>query len=305
MWFIMRTPPATDEHRPALTTLHRFLGLLRAMLNGHSDNTAEEAIKLLVDADDEAGGIEKAEKDMINNIFAFDDRTAGDIMTHRTDLRYIERDCTLEELIGLAGQHGFSRIPVADENVDNIVGILYVKDLLPLALDAKKRRAFKVEKYMRSPLFVPESTRCRDLFAALNSGRTQFAVVVDEYGGTSGVVTMEDLVESIVGNIRDEYDEETIEVTEIAPDSYTLDGDLDLDEVSSLMDCNLDEYIDEGYETVGGLIIAMLDRIPASDEHPTVTIDGVDFTVEESSERQILKVRATRVVHDNDENKKS
>lgn len=294
MWLIMRAPPPSSEQHPRLSRFYHFTSLLRAMLNRDNESTTEEAIRMLVDVSEETGGIEPAEKDMINNIFEFDDRTANDIMTHRTDLSFVEEDCTLAELVQLSVAIGFSRIPVAQDNIDNISGILYVKDLLPLVLDAKRRRAFKATDYMRQPLFVPESTRCRDLFAELNSGKTQIAVVVDEYGGTSGIVTMEDLLESIVGNIRDEYDAEVFDITEITPDSYTLDGDLDLDDVSSLMDCDMDEYIDEGYETIGGLIIALLDRIPSGGEHPSVTVDDVTFTVMESSERQILTVLAAR-----------
>lgn len=294
LWLIMHTPPPAANRSPRLVSYYRVTSVLRALLDSGNEDNTEEAIRLLVDVSEESGGIEQSEKDMINNIFEFDDRTASDIMTHRTDMRFIKEDCSLEELVSLAEHHGFSRIPVVQENIDDISGVLNIKDLLPLVLDAKRRRSFKVTKYMRTPLFVPESTRCHDLFAKLNSGRSQIAVVVDEYGGTSGIVTMEDLLESIVGNIRDEYDEEIIEATEITPDRYTLDGDLDLDEVSSLMDCDLEEYIDDGYETIGGLIIAMLDRIPTAGEHPTITIDEVNFTVEDSSERQILKVLAER-----------
>lgn len=278
------------------------VALLGADFREGEDSVTEEEIRMLVDVSEETGGIEQTEKEMINNIFEFDDRTAGEIMTHRTDLSFVEVDCTLDELIPLCMSHGFSRIPVAEDGIDNIVGILYVKDLLPMVLDAKKKRGFKVAKYMRKPLYVPGSTRCRDLFEKLNGGHTQIAVVVDEYGGTAGIVTMEDLLESIVGNIQDEYDNEIEEATAVTADSYNLDGDIDLSEVSSLMDCNLEQYIDDGYETIGGLLIGLLDRIPENGEHPTVTIDKVDFTVEDANERQILRVFAQRQNPQNQEN---
>lgn len=275
-------------------TVGGVVTLFGAEFREGEDSVTEEEIRMMVDVSEETGGIEQAEKDMINNIFEFDDRTASEIMTHRTDLTFIETDCPLEEIIRLSVENGFSRIPVAEKSVDDIVGILYVKDLLPLILDAKKRRGFRAERYMREPLFVPQSTRCRDLFVRLNSGKTQIAVVVDEYGGTSGIVTMEDLLESIVGSIRDEYDQEQIEATPTTAGCYTLDGDIDLGEVSSLMDCDLEQYIDDGYETLGGLLIGLLDRIPDPGEHPSVVVDDVRFTIEDANERQVLRILAER-----------
>lgn len=276
-------------------TVGGVASLFGAQWQEGEDNVTEEEIRMLVDVSEETGGIGQTEKDMINNIFEFDDRTASDLMTHRTDLAFVEKDSTLEELVELCCRNGYSRIPVADDNIDNLIGILNVKDLLPLILDSKKRRAFKMTAYMRKPLFVPESTRCRDLFSRLNGEKTQIAVVVDEYGGTSGIVTMEDLLESIVGNIQDEYDNELDEATALSPDSYTLDGDIDLDDVAHLLGCNLDSYTEEDYETLGGLIIGLLDRIPEPDEHPSVEVEGVRFTVEEANERQILRVIAQRL----------
>lgn len=266
------------------------------------DNVTEEEIRMLVDVSEETGGIGQSEKDMINNVFEFDDRTASDLMTHRTDLAFIERESTLEEIVELCCCNGYSRIPVADEDIDNLIGILNVKDLLPLILDSKKREAFQVTAYMRKPLFVPESTRCLDLFAKLNGEKTQIAIVVDEYGGTSGIVTMEDLLESIVGNIQDEYDNELDEATALTPGSYTLDGDIDLGDVAHLLGCNLDSYTEEDYETLGGLMIGLLDRIPASGEHPSVIIEGVRFTVEEANERQVLRVMAEKLDEKTGEN---
>ncbi|MEG2073592.1 MAG: CBS domain-containing protein, partial [Angelakisella sp.] len=194
MWGIMRMPPAPDDRRPELSVFYRFTDLLRTLLNRNNKSSAEETIRMLVDVSEETGGIGQNEKEMINNIFEFDDRTASDLMTHRTDLAFIEKDCSLEDIIELSCLKGYSRFPVCEEGIDNLIGMLNVKDLLPLLLDTKKRRTFKVIDYMRKPLFIPESTRCRDLFGMLNGEKTQIAVIVDEYGGTSGIVTMEDLL---------------------------------------------------------------------------------------------------------------
>ena len=215
----------------------------------------------------------------------------------RESLEQITKDHSyVEELVALAGEHGFSRIPVVGEDgLDDILGILNVKDLLPLAV-ADRRKRFSVKAYVRPPYYVPESTKCRDLFATFNQQKNQIAVVVDEYGGTSGIVTMEDLLESIVGDIQDEYDNEAQEITAISQDRYTLDGDVDLTEVSRLLGCSFEERSDwEDYDTLGGLLIAMLDRIPSPGEHPAVELDGVRFAVQKSNSRQILEVLAERL----------
>lgn len=260
------------------------------------ENVTEEEIRMMVDAGEETGGIESAEKEMILGVFDFADRTVDQIMTHRTDVIAAGEDIGLEELVALAGENGFSRIPVVGEDgLDDILGILNVKDLLPLAV-ADRRKKFSVGSYLRPPFYVPESTKCRDLFARLNQQKTQIAVVVDEYGGTSGIVTMEDLLESIVGDIQDEYDNEEAEATAISQDRYTLDGDIDLAEVARLLDCSFAEREDwEDYDTLGGLLIAMLDRIPAPGEHPAVEVDGVRFTVRKCNGRQILEVLAEKL----------
>ena len=267
--------------------------LLGAEYREGQENVTEEDIRMLMDVSEESGGINQRERDMINNVFEFDDRTANEIMTHRTDVKFLEEDATLAEAVGLSVQFGFSRIPVVGEDLDDVKGILNVKDLLPLIL-TDPGTPFSLKDYMREAVFVPESTRCRDLFSHLSAKKVQIAVVVDEYGGTSGIVTMEDLLESIVGNIQDEYDQEEEEATCVAPDTYTLDGDIDLSEVERLLGCDLDQYREEDYETLGGLLIGLLDRIPEPGEHPSVMIDDITFTVMEANERQILKVAAKK-----------
>lgn len=260
------------------------------------DNVTEEEIRMMVDVSEETGGIQEAEREMINAVFEFDDRTAQELMTHRTDVKYLDQDATLEEAVALSVQYGYSRIPVVGEDgLDDIIGILNIKDLLPLIL-GKPPADFALAAYLRQPKFVPESSRCRDLFAQLNTQKLQMAIVVDEYGGTSGLVTMEDILESLVGDIQDEYDNEAQEVTALDRGRYTLDGDVVLAEVERTLDWDLSlcppDY--EDYGTLGGLLIALLDRIPGPGEHPSLEIGGIRFTVEEANERQILRVLAER-----------
>ena len=272
-----------------------FAPLFGVRATDPQENVTEEEIRMMVDVSEETGGIQEAEKEMINAVFEFDDRTAEQLMTHRTDVKFLEQDATLEEVLAISTDFGYSRIPVVGEDgLDDVVGILNVKDLLPLIL-ADRRRKFVLMNYVRQPLFVPESSRGRDLFAQLNAQKLQVAIVVDEYGGTSGLITMEDILESIVGSIQDEYDNEKQEATALDQNRYTLDGDIDLPEVERILDWDLSLCPDyEEYDTLGGLIIGLLDRIPGPGEHPVVNICGVTFTVQEANERQILRVLAEK-----------
>lgn len=254
------------------------------------NNVTEEEIRMMVDVGEETGAIEESEKEMINNIFEFNDRTAGEIMTHRTEIYAVEDGSALSEIITIAMEEGFSRIPVYKDDLDDIVGIIYVKDLLKYVgtpIDSK----FDLADIMRPPLIVPETKRCQDLFLELTEQKQHMAVVIDEYGGTAGIVTMEDVLESIVGNIQDEYDNETDEYAVIDDSTYTIDGTTDLSEVDRLLDTELPEG---DYDTLGGLIIDRLGRIPLQNEHPSVEFEDFVFTVERVEDRRIEKIRVVR-----------
>lgn len=270
-------------------------GIVRLMgidPNADNEQVTEEEIRMMVDVGNERGVIEESQKEMINNIFEFDDRAAGEVMTHRTEVVGVDVDVTIDELVCLAVEQGYSRIPVYEDTLDDIKGILYVKDLLSLVKEAVPEN-FDVRAYMRKALFVPESNRCRELFVELKAKKLQMAIVVDEYGGTSGVVTMEDLLESIVGNMQDEYDDEEEEVSRISETVFTLDGSISLDEVERLMKIDIPDDVD--YDTLGGLITDLLGRIPSDDEHPKVQIKDVEFTVLKVEDRRIAKVCAEKL----------
>ncbi len=279
-----------------------FVALLSATTNGvvrlfgidpnaDDEQVTEEEIRMMVDVGNERGVIEESQREMINNIFEFDDRTVGEVMTHRTEVSGVEVDVTLDEVARLAIEDGYSRIPVYEDTLDNIKGILYVKDLLAM-ISGNPPEHFDVRDYMRKALFVPESNHCREMFLEFKQKKVQMAIVVDEYGGTSGIVTMEDLLESIVGNIQDEYDDEEEEVTRLSDDEFTFDGAVSLDEVERLLKIEVPDDVD--YDTLGGLIIDLLGRIPTEEEHPTVTVDGVDFTVLKVEDRRVALVKAER-----------
>lgn len=257
---------------------------------GQEKNVTEEEIRMMVDVGEESGNIEESEKEMINNVFEFSDRIAGEIMTHRTEVSAVEPDCTLEEIIQIGLHEGFSRIPVYEDDLDNIIGIVYIKDLLKY-VKIQAESSFNVRDIMRPPLFVPETKKCRELFVVLKLQKQHIAVVVDEYGGTAGIVTMEDLLESIVGDIQDEYDHEEDEYSKIDESTFTIEGTTALEDASEILDVELP--VGE-YDTLGGMIIDLLGRIPHEDEHPSVEVMGVTFTVEKIEDRRIDRVRAVK-----------
>jgi putative hemolysin len=258
--------------------------------NASENNVTEEEIRMMVDVGEENGTIEESEKEMINNVFEFSDRIAGEIMTHRTEISAVEPSSSLDEIIQIGLAEGFSRIPVYEGDLDNIIGIIYVKDLLKY-VGVAAQEPFDARNVMRMPLFVPETKKCRELFKVLKTQKQHMAVVIDEYGGTAGIITMEDLLESIVGDIQDEYDHEEDEYSRIDDSTFTIDGTTALYDASELLDVELP---DGEYDTLGGMIIDMLGRIPREDEHPSVEVMGVTFTVEKVEERRIERIKAVK-----------
>ena len=280
------------------------LKLFRIDAQDKPEQVTEEEIRMMVDVGNEEGSIEKDEADMIDlvsythlradmidNIFEFDDITAEDVMTHRTDVAAVENTATVMDVITLAIKEGYSRIPVYEEDIDNIIGIVYAKDMLQCITEtAEEMSSQPITPFIRKAIFVPESNRCADLFKTFKEKKMQMAIVVDEYGGTSGIVTMEDLLESIVGNMQDEYDHEEEEYQKVSDNVFTLDGSMSLEDVEELLGTNIGS--EEDYDTLSGLITDTLDRIPAKNEHPSVRIGNVEFTVLMTEERRIAKLRA-------------
>ncbi len=253
-------------------------------------NSTEEEIKQLVDEDENVGELEVSQRQMINNIFEFDDLTAGDIMTHRTDIEAVNSDASLADAAALAIKEGFSRIPVYNDDLDNIAGIIYVKDLLKF-IGTKISADENLKDYIRSPLFVPETIACGKLFARMTETRIQLAIVVDEYGGTAGLVTMEDILESIVGNIQDEYDDEEEEIEQIDEHTYTFDGATDIEDVSEILGITIP---DGDYDTVAGFVINLLGFLPTGKEENPISIrfENITFTVLKAEDRRIELVKA-------------
>ena len=273
--------------------ISKFLGI-----NPHELNSeiTEEEIRLMVDAGEEGGTIDETEKEMINNIFEFDNKTAEDIVTHRTDIVAIPIDAPFADLKALINEEKFSRIPVYEENIDNIIGIFHIKDLAKYIINNSidyEGKNFDLKKILMEPYFVPFSKKTDDLFEEMQKLKNHLAVVIDEYGGTVGIVTMEDLLEEIVGNILDEYDTDEKEIEVKGNDVYLIKGTANLEEVEELLDIPLPT---DDYDTLSGLLIAKLGHIPAKNENITIEINGYVFKSEKTEDRRIESVRVFKKV---------
>ncbi len=273
VWIVSRTVDA----------IANSLGIKES--DGQQEFTEEE-IRIMVDAGTEKGFIEYDEKNMINNIFDFNDRTVGEVMTHRIDMVSLSINADLETVVNTFLDTGYSRIPVYDEDIDDIEGIIYIKDLLKL-LAKDNKNEFKIVDYLRKVMFVYENMKCDELLPLFQKQKVHIAIVLDEYGGTYGIITMEDLLEYIVGNIQDEYDDEEEEITEIKENHYIVDGAAIIDDVSKMIKVNLD---DTNNDTIGGLVMDLLGYVPEIDEKPSVTLNDVTFTIVEMDEQSIEKI---------------
>ncbi len=250
-------------------------------------DVTEETILSVIDAGEENGNIEEHERHRIENILDFSDREVGDIMTHRIDLTALEDTAALDETVKLAIDTGYSRIPVYHEDIDNIIGVLYVKDLLKYVCGDYSDK-FCLTEIIRTVPFVPKSKSCETLFALMTEKKVQMAVVVDEYGGTEGVITLEDLVEAILGNIQDEFDDEDENIEQIGNNTFAVDGLTLIEDVEELLDESLNAP--ENCDTLAAFILENLGRIPQSGEHPVVNIGHITLTVTEMEDRRISKV---------------
>lgn len=281
-----------------LAVLHPLVALLTRLrrglvpVPGEGDGSTlltEAEIMTLIDAGEEEGAIEEEEKEMIYSIFQLDETFAREIMVPRIDIVALEMNTPLEEARRVIIEAGHSRIPVYENSLDNIKGLLYAKDLLRVWHE--NRAAFDMAALLRPALFVPESKRVSDLLRELQSAKVHMAIVVDEYGGTAGLVTIEDIVEEIVGEIFDEYDEAEEALYEVlGPDEYIFDARINLDDFNDLLDVNLS---DEMGDTLGGFIYGQLGKIPEGGE--VVETPHLRLEVLSVLDQRIRKVRVQKL----------
>ncbi len=269
-------------------------GVLRLMgINPHQEgsNVTEEEIRMMVDIGEEKGAIETNERDMIENIFEFNNSSAEDVMIHRTDVASIWIQDTPETIVKKILDTGLSRFPVYEEDIDDVIGILYTRDYL---LNEHADPPKPLRELLREAYFVPETVQADVLFREMQRRKVHMAVVVDEYGGMSGIVTLEDLLEEIVGSIYDEFDPAAKqEITPIAENKWRVAGTVDLETLSESLDVTLP--LEEEYDTLGGLIFSQLTTIPQDGSHPEVTVFGLHIYVEELLEHRVETAIITKI----------
>lgn len=243
------------------------------------EEVSEDEIRLMVENGEESGAIQSGEKELIENIFEFDDITAEEIMVHRTDMTVLWLEDTGEEILKTIRESGLSRFPMCGEDMDDIIGILSTRDYL---LNAQQAEPRPVQELLRPAHFVPESVKADVLFRDMQQKKVHMAIVVDEYGGTSGLVTMEDLLEQLVGEIYDEFDsEEEQEISKVGENLWRIAGSAELEDVAEALNLPLPEEDDDEYETLGGLVFSRLSVIPQDGSHPEVEALGMHIKVQE------------------------
>ena len=253
------------------------------------ESVTEEEIKMLVDQGEEKGTIQEDEKELINNVFEFNDITVSEIMRHRKDIFAVDINISSEELLQELSQeeYRYSRIPVYDETIDEIKGILYVKDVLKNI----NKKTFKVKNVVKDAYFVSQNRLINEVFKELQKNKKQIAIIVDEYGGTAGLITMEDILEELVGDIFDEYDKEEKEYEKMDTNTYMLSGSMTVNDVNKLLDAKIPEG---DYDTISGYLQEKLGRIPKEEELPTIDTETVTYKIEEYEDKRILKVKACK-----------
>ena len=256
------------------------------------ETVTEEEIRMMVDVGEEKGAIDKEEKEMINNVFEFNDKVVSEIMVPRTEIYAVDMNLSISKVLEEITDDDdfrFSRIPVYDETIDEIKGVVYIKDILL----STKNKNVKIKNLVKEAYYVPETKPLNELFNELRKNRKQIAIVVDEYGGTAGVVTMEDILEEIVGEIYDEYDEVEKIFEKLDENTFRLSGSMSVSDVEKV----LDTAIPEGdYDTLSGYLVELLGRIPDDKERSTIETPGVTYKIEKAEDMRIVSVKATKIV---------
>ena len=272
-----------------LTVVTNTISKLFGVGENEEETVTEEEIKMMVNQGEEKGTIKEEEKELINNVFEFNDITVSEIMRHRKDIFAVDISISNEELMDELSkeEYRYSRIPVYDETIDEIKGILYVKDVLKNI----NKKSFKVKNIIKEAYFISQNRLINEVFKELQKNKMQIAIIVDEYGGTAGLVTMEDILEELVGDIYDEYDKEEKEYEKIDENTYMLAGSLPIYDVNKLLDAGIPEG---DYDTISGFLQEELGRIPEDEEKPVIETKKVTYKIEEYEDKRILKVKACK-----------
>lgn len=248
----------------------------------------EEEIRMMIDVGEEKGVIGVAAKEMLNNVFEFNDKIVSEIMIPRTEVFALDKELTIKEVIDILSEDTrYSRVPVYEETIDNIVGIVYIKDILL----SKKDENRKIKELMKKAYYVPETITVDKLFEEMRKNKKQISIVIEEHGGTSGIVTMEDILEEIVGEIYDEYDTSENKVVELDSNTYLIDGSLAIYDLEKIFDIEIPEG---DYDTISGYLIDLLGRIPKPKENIIIETEQLDFKVEKVKNKKIVQVKVCK-----------
>jgi len=273
--------PITWSLKGIANSLLRLLGF-RTNVN-EVYHSAEE-LQHLLDQGRESGALDTTEHELIKNVFDFNERIVKNIMVPRNKISAVEIDCPVDEFLDKITMEGYSRIPIYDDNIDQIIGIVHTKDILPII---SKGRELVLKNIIRKPYFIPETKKINDLMAEFQQKRIQLAIVLDEFGGTAGMVTLEDIVEELVGEIQDEYDEEIPVVEQLSDTEYMVDASANVHDVNELLPKSLPESSD--YDTVSGMVSDLFDRIPDVGEHRE--FHGYNFIIMKKTQQNIEFVK--------------
>ena len=248
----------------------------------------EEEIRMMIDVGEEKGVIGVAAKEMLNNVFEFNDKIVSEIMVPRTEVFALDKELTIKEVIDILSEDTrYSRVPVYEETIDNIVGIVYIKDILLSKKDENK----KIKELMKKAYYVPETITVDKLFEEMRKNKKQISIVIEEHGGTSGIVTMEDILEEIVGEIYDEYDTSENKVVELDSNTYLIDGSLAIYDLEKIFDIEIPEG---DYDTISGYLIDLIGRIPRTKENIIIETEQLDFKVEKVKNKKIVQVKVCK-----------
>lgn len=248
----------------------------------------EEEIRMMIDVGEEKGVIGVAAKEMLNNVFEFNDKIVSEIMIPRTEVFALDKELTIKEVIDILSEDTrYSRVPVYEETIDNIVGIVYIKDILL----SKKDENRKIKELMKKAYYVPETITVDKLFEEMRKNKKQISIVIEEHGGTSGIVTMEDILEEIVGEIYDEYDTSENKVVELDSNTYLIDGSLAIYDLEKIFNVEIPEG---DYDTISGYLIDLIGRIPRTKENIIIETEQLDFKVEKVKNKKIVQVKVCK-----------
>ena len=271
-----------------LTASTNLVSKIFGVKEGEEATVTEEEIRMMVDAGEEKGAIQEEERDMINNIFEFNDKTVSEVMVHRTDIYAIEINSNIDEILKSIDEYKYSRIPVYEETIDEIRGVLYIKDLFKYI---KTNETLSIKDVIREAYFVSENKKINELFKDLQKNKMQIAIVLDEYGGTAGIITMEDILEELVGNIFDEYDDIETEYEKIDDNTYMISGGVTIYELKKILGIKIPEG---EYETLSGYLIEILGRIPDDEEKPVIETKEATYKIEDYEDKRILWVKVCK-----------